>query len=105
MNGILGILEFPPVAILLSIGVMVFLIKLGEAFAGAARRRPDPGRVDMAPMQSQIDQLRDELRLLRDTSTQHAMSLDRNVETLNERVGHMESKVEKVEEIRQRLGS
>ena len=100
-----ALIENPVFAIFVGIGVMVFIIKLGEAIhTRAGRSAPVPASSEVTDLRKQVDTLQNELRDLRDTATQHAMSLDRNVELLTQRLNQVEGKVDSAGEVRQRLG-
>lgn len=106
LEALAGVIRNPLVAIFLGIGAMVFIIKLGEAFSGEHRRKRavQPAPLEIEPLRAEIESLREEMKLLRDTTTQHAMSLDRNVELLNQRVTDLDGRVQTGEQVRQRLG-
>ena len=100
-----ALLENPVFAIFAGIGVMVFIIKIGDAIHARALRHPTPSTPAEVPLlKQQMEALHAELRELRDTATQHAMSLDRNVELLTQRLNQVEGQVGKSNQVQQRLG-
>lgn len=101
LSGVLGNFF---VQILLGIGAMVFLITLGEAIskgvAGRSRRRNDEEKHVIQSLQKEIVALRRELDELRSLAVDHSMSLDRNVEVLQQRVEHLEGRANERETLR-----
>lgn len=83
------------VQVFVGIGLMVFLIAIGEAFARMLRPlwKKQTERMVSAmkeDLQGQIEALRQEVRSARSTVLDHSMSLESNVETLVRRVERLE---------------
>jgi uncharacterized coiled-coil protein SlyX len=104
-SALAALFESPLFAIFFGIGVMVFVIKLGESIhARASHHAPPPASSQVTDVQQQVGAVQAELRELRDTVTQHAMSLDRNVELLTQRLNQLEGRASASGEVHQRLG-
>lgn len=82
------------VQILLGVGVMVFIIAIAEAISkglvGRSQRRSNEEKQIIQSLQKEVASLRQELEQLRSLSVDHSMSLDRNVEVLQQRVERLE---------------
>jgi uncharacterized coiled-coil protein SlyX len=92
--------------VLISIGVMVFLILVGEALKGVFTRPHN--RRDMRAvndLETEVGSLTAEMKELRDMVTQHSMSLQQNVDSLAHRVDSLENNRTESEPIQQRLGA
>lgn len=92
------------VAIILAIGVMVFLIQLGEALTkrSSAKARGISDK-ELDELRKQMDSLRRELTELRETAGEHALSVDRSLSMLSDRLGRLE-RGGATEQLQQRLG-
>ncbi|MGQ9656583.1 MAG: hypothetical protein ACUVV1_01625 [Fimbriimonadales bacterium] len=60
----------------------------------------EKGRLSNQELAAQIEALRQELAALRDTATQYDMSLQANLETLQERVRQLEQQLEEQARVR-----
>lgn len=96
MEIVTGILGNFIVQILLGVGAMVFIISIGEAIskgmAGRTRQRSSEEKHVIQSLQKEIAALRRELDEIRSLSVDHSMSLDRNVEVLQQRVQRLEER-------------
>jgi len=92
------------VAIILAIGVMVFLIQLGEALTkrSSAKARGISDK-ELAELLDQMASMRRELTELRETAGEHALSVDRNLSMLSDRLKRLEQ-MGGAEQLQQRLG-
>lgn len=79
------------VAIILAIGVMVFLIQLGEALSKrtSAKARGISDK-ELNELREQMAAMRRELTELRETAGEHALSVDRSLDMLSDPVGRLE---------------
>ncbi|HWP30404.1 MAG TPA: hypothetical protein VNK96_01575 [Fimbriimonadales bacterium] len=90
------------VQILLGIGVMVFIIMLGNAIADFFSKREK--RLDKKFTENlkkeasqDISKMREEIEQLRATLLEHSLSLESNLESLRHRVEHLERKSRELE--------
>lgn len=101
MDSITPVLDNVVVQILLGVGAMVFLISVGEAISkalsGRVRARSTEEKQLIQSLQKEIVTLRREFEELRNLSVEHSMSLDRNVEILQQRVQRLEDQASNVE--------
>ncbi|MER3414543.1 MAG: hypothetical protein C4341_10035 [Armatimonadota bacterium] len=92
------------VQILLGVAVMVFIIAIGEAIskgvAGRSRERSAEQKRVIQSLQKEIAALRQELEEMRSLTVNHSMSLDRNVEVLQQRVQRLEERATDRETLR-----
>ncbi|GIV02421.1 MAG: hypothetical protein KatS3mg015_1251 [Fimbriimonadales bacterium] len=92
-----SILENFVVQIFLGIGGMILLISIGEAIRNRvthkARRRSKEEAQVIAMLQKEVAELRKQVEELRTLALDHSMSLDRNVEILQQRLDGLEQRV------------
>jgi TolA-binding protein len=104
LDSITPILNNVVVQVLLGIGAMVFLISVGEAISKAlssrARARSAEEKQLVQSLQKELVSLRQEFEELRSLSVEHSMSLDRNVEILEQRVQRLEDQASDRETLR-----
>ncbi|MCW5946004.1 MAG: hypothetical protein KIT74_03120 [Fimbriimonadales bacterium] len=86
------------VQILVGIGLMVFLITVGEAIKSLVTSRTSGRALKRAREQSskELESMRTEMQQMKDMLLSHSMSLDENVSHLARRVEHLERRVENV---------
>jgi len=82
----------PIVAIVLGIGAGVIKTIMGT-FERIQMAKLEAARTNVRAIDDGDENLRDEIAKLRDTSTQHAISLQHSVERLEQRVDFLEKKV------------
>ena len=82
----------PIVAIVLGIGAGIIKTVLGT-FERIQMAKLEAARTNVRAIDDGNENLRDEIAKLRDTSTQHAISLQHSVERLEQRVDFLEKKV------------
>ena len=92
------------VAIILAIGLAIFLIQLGEFVTKTATAKTRGiSDNDLAELREQMATIRRELSELRETAGEHALSVDRSLSMLSDRLLRLEQQ-DNAEQLQQRLG-
>jgi uncharacterized protein YlxW (UPF0749 family) len=102
MSALEGLLNNFVVQIMIGIGMMVFLISVGESFSKGIRGRHERRNKDLerkltSDVTKEVDKLREEMNKLRSTLVEHSMSLDTSVENLSRRVEALERRTNSAE--------